>query len=136
MKHLILVIFILLESSLFAQNKETALIRDHSSSSTEFGRRHPSFISRGKFNPVRYTLGGLMFVYQKTLSPLTNAECPHYPSCSEFARQCIDRYGWFKGIMLAADRLMRCNRLAITEADQAVHREDGLRNDPPDDYRK
>jgi len=33
-----------------------------------------------------------------------------YPSCSEYSRQALEKYGFFMGAMIAADRLMRCGR--------------------------
>ena len=35
--------------------------------------------------------------------------CRYYPSCSEYAAQAILKYGPFKGIGMAAWRLLRCN---------------------------
>lgn len=31
-----------------------------------------------------------------------------YPSCSEYSKQALEKYGFFVGAMIAADRLMRC----------------------------
>lgn len=50
--------------------------------------------------------------YQQYLSSLRNASCRFRPSCSEYARQAISRYGLFSGSARAADRLMRCNASA------------------------
>jgi len=47
--------------------------------------------------------------YQQYLSSLRNASCRFRPSCSEYARQAISRYGLFSGSARAADRLIRCN---------------------------
>lgn len=42
------------------------------------------------------------------LSAVRQGECPMYPSCSEYSKQALEKYGFFKGAMIAADRLMRC----------------------------
>jgi len=52
-------------------------------------------------------LGG----YQRILSPLLPACCRFYPSCSEYARQAIERHGAGRGLWLAASRLARCQPL-------------------------
>jgi putative component of membrane protein insertase Oxa1/YidC/SpoIIIJ protein YidD len=36
--------------------------------------------------------------------------CPMYPSCSEYSRQAIARYGLTTGWLLTLDRLLRCGR--------------------------
>jgi len=50
--------------------------------------------------------------YQQYLSSLRNASCRFRPSCSEYARQAISKYGLFSGTARAADRLVRCNASA------------------------
>src|ERR1035441_8669281 len=35
-----------------------------------------------RYNPVSLTFGGLLFVYQKFLSPQISTNCPYNPSCS------------------------------------------------------
>lgn len=51
--------------------------------------------------PVRF--------YQKRISPLFPARCRYYPSCSQYALDALRRHGPFKGMVLAAWRLLRCN---------------------------
>jgi uncharacterized protein len=49
-------------------------------------------------------------LYQLVISPLLPANtCKYHPSCSEYAVLAIRKYGVFKGIVLAAWRLLRCN---------------------------
>jgi len=60
---------------------------------------------------------GLIVLYQKTLSPdhgLFRARFPHgfcrfYPSCSEYAKQAVDRYGVITGLSMGVKRVLRCN---------------------------
>ncbi len=35
--------------------------------------------------------------------------CPYVPSCSEYAKRCIGRYGVIAGIALGSKRLLKCN---------------------------
>jgi putative membrane protein insertion efficiency factor len=65
-----------------------------------------------KYNPVSLTFGGLLFIYQNTISYQFSADCLYNPSCSEFSKNSIREYGLFKGCLLSADRLMRCNRIS------------------------
>ncbi|MBL7135492.1 MAG: membrane protein insertion efficiency factor YidD [Candidatus Marinimicrobia bacterium] len=51
-------------------------------------------------------------IYQKGISSQDLPSCVFHPSCSRFAFSCIERYGVVKGILLAGDRLMRCNPFA------------------------
>jgi putative component of membrane protein insertase Oxa1/YidC/SpoIIIJ protein YidD len=44
------------------------------------------------------------------LSAVRHGECPMYPSCSEYARQAIEKHGEGKGWIMTCDRLMRCGR--------------------------
>ena len=48
-------------------------------------------------------------MYQKYLSPLKGTKCPYFPSCSEYGRQAIEKYGVLKGGALTAWRILRCN---------------------------
>ena len=51
-------------------------------------------------------------IYQKTLSPILSAcgiKCKYYPSCSEYTKQAINKYGCFKGIFLGVKRILKCN---------------------------
>lgn len=73
-----------------------------------------------RYNPVSLAFGGLLFIYQKTLSEQISANCPYEISCSNFAKQCIQRYGFLKGIPLAADRLTRCTQFGAYDLRLAV----------------
>jgi hypothetical protein len=56
---------------------------------------------------------GLMQVYEGPLNHLRavrRGECPMYPSCSQYSRQAVARYGIVRGWMMTMDRLMRCGR--------------------------
>ena len=47
--------------------------------------------------------------YQRLLSPILASRCRYYPTCSDYAYEAVDRHGLFKGSLLAARRLGRCN---------------------------
>jgi putative membrane protein insertion efficiency factor len=47
--------------------------------------------------------------YQYALRPLLGAICRFYPSCSDYAREAIERHGTSKGAWLALRRVARCH---------------------------
>jgi uncharacterized protein len=48
-------------------------------------------------------------LYQRAISPALPSRCKYYPTCSEYAVQAVRSYGVFRGVVLAAWRLLRCN---------------------------
>lgn len=51
----------------------------------------------------------LLRAYQYFLRPLLGANCRFYPSCSDYAREAIERHGVVRGSWLAVRRLGRCH---------------------------
>lgn len=56
----------------------------------------------------RFLLKGIRF-YQRVISPLFPPRCIYTPTCSEYARQAIVKYGALKGTYLAVRRILRCH---------------------------
>jgi putative membrane protein insertion efficiency factor len=52
---------------------------------------------------------GLVRAYQLTISRVLPSSCRFHPSCSEYTRQAIERYGVTRGAWLGAKRLVRCH---------------------------
>jgi hypothetical protein len=50
----------------------------------------------------------LIRLYQITLSPFFGQQCRFTPSCSEYTRQAIERYGASRGSWLGIRRIVRC----------------------------
>ena len=60
----------------------------------------------------------LIVFYQKVLSPdrgflpkifgKSRPTCIYYPSCSEYAKLAIVKYGFFKGFLMGLARIRRC----------------------------
>ena len=49
-------------------------------------------------------------IYQKYISPLKgNATCKFTPTCSSYAIEAFEKYGFFKGFFLTVWRILRCN---------------------------
>jgi len=52
----------------------------------------------------------LINFYQKNISIfLKTNTCVFYPSCSEYTKQAIEKYGILKGIYLGFRRILRCH---------------------------
>ena len=46
---------------------------------------------------------------QLTIRRIIGAHCRFFPSCSEYAREAIERHGAARGSWLAAKRICRCH---------------------------
>ena len=54
----------------------------------------------------------LIDFYKKNISlwlESKNIKCKFYPTCSEYTRQAIKKYGALKGLILGIYRVLRCN---------------------------
>jgi putative membrane protein insertion efficiency factor len=68
---------------------------------------------------IRERIVWIICVYQNTISPDTGflkkiglikkPVCVFYPSCSEYAKQAINKYGVFKGLYFGFHRILRCH---------------------------
>jgi putative membrane protein insertion efficiency factor len=51
----------------------------------------------------------MLVAYKRWLSPILPRACRFEPTCSEYARLAILKYGPWKGSVEAAGRLLRCH---------------------------
>ena len=56
----------------------------------------------------KFFISGIRF-YQKYISPMKGTKCPYIPTCSQYGLEAIEKYGAFKGSILALWRILRCN---------------------------
>lgn len=56
-------------------------------------------------------LVALLDFYKRRISPLLPPSCRFTPTCSEYARLALLKYGLLRGVALAAGRLLRCQPL-------------------------
>ncbi|MBN3519800.1 membrane protein insertion efficiency factor YidD [Algoriphagus lutimaris] len=50
-----------------------------------------------------------VLVYQYTISPLFPSSCRYTPTCSQYTKEAILKYGIFKGGWLGLKRIASCN---------------------------
>lgn len=52
-------------------------------------------------------------IYRKYISPLKGRPmCIYTPTCSQYAIEALEKYGFFKGSFLAVKRILRCHPFA------------------------
>ena len=94
--------------------------------------KHKSFFN--KINPFSLAAISAMLLYQNVVSPEIFSHCLYYCSCSNFSKKAIQEFGLFKGVFMSADRLLRCNVIAINDFPPEVFNKDELVIDEPQDY--
>ena len=52
---------------------------------------------------------GIIEVYRRFVSPMLPASCRYWPTCSEYTVQAVQKYGIFRGGLMGAWRVLRCN---------------------------
>lgn len=57
---------------------------------------------------TKYIVSFINF-YQKRISPLKKPSCVFYPTCSDYTKQAIIKYGILKGFYLGFRRILRCH---------------------------
>ena len=51
----------------------------------------------------------LVRAYRLLLSPYLPPSCRYQPTCSQYAKEALDKYGALKGGMIALKRISRCH---------------------------
>lgn len=47
--------------------------------------------------------------YQILISPILPSTCRYSPTCSEYFKLCLQKYGLIKGSVLGLKRIVKCN---------------------------
>ena len=58
---------------------------------------------------MKWLLLALIRFYQVAISPYRPRCCNYIPTCSQYAKEAIEKYGALKGGWLAFKRIVRCN---------------------------
>ena len=69
----------------------------------------------------------MIILYQRYLSPdtgkiprffgVSRKTCIFYPTCSEYTKQALIKYGFFKGLWLGFKRVLKCNPFSEPRVD-------------------
>jgi uncharacterized protein len=51
----------------------------------------------------------LINFYRKFISPLKPPTCRFYPTCSQYSKEAIEKYGVFKGLYMSVRRILKCH---------------------------
>jgi putative membrane protein insertion efficiency factor len=57
---------------------------------------------------MKYLVLDLLGVYNAMVSPFLPPACRFEPTCSEYAKQAVEKYGAVKGTWLGVKRILRC----------------------------
>ena len=120
--------------------EELNMIENQTFSERRFEPRKPEYVFKNnsllvKFNPLSLFFGGMLFFYQKAISPQISVECPYEINCSNFSKQCIRHFGLLKGVALTSDRLTRCTPYTLIDRKTLQFSRKEKILDQPSDYR-
>lgn len=116
-------------------DKQSEQLEKAAPSSTRSGFSPAGRNAFERYNPVSLTLSASLYVYRSAISPQLGSNCIYHTSCSTFGNRAINTQGFAKGMIMTADRISRCNRIAAS--DTPLHRIDtdtGLILDEPERY--
>ena len=51
----------------------------------------------------------LIRIYKMLISPLLPPSCRFYPTCSEYAIEAFNKFGFLKGFFLSFKRIIKCH---------------------------
>lgn len=66
-------------------------------------RHNSKFVNKVTTFPLKL----LITFFQKILSPVDGATCDFYPTCSGYSKQALKKHGFFLGIAMASERIIR-----------------------------
>lgn len=59
----------------------------------------------------------MLHLYKRFLSPWLPAACRFHPTCSEYMREAVERYGARRGGWMGVKRLFRCHPFHVGGVD-------------------
>ncbi len=57
---------------------------------------------------MKFLVLDLLGIYKVMVSPFLPPACRFEPTCSEYAKQAVEKYGALKGTWLGIKRILRC----------------------------
>ncbi len=81
----------------------------------EAPRSRPEVSEFVETSPVKLGLQGALTFYRSNVSPINPDRCGFLPSCSAFGSLAVQEHGPIWGVLMTADRLLRCHFLKKPE---------------------
>ena len=72
----------------------------------------------------------LIKAYRYLISPVLGSHCRYYPSCSCYAHEAIERFGFFRGLLLSGKRILRCHPWHEGGVDPVPEKNNDVKNRP------
>jgi hypothetical protein len=60
------------------------------------------------FFAMKFLVLDILSLYKTFMSPFLPPACRFEPTCSEYARQAVEKYGALKGTWMGVKRILRC----------------------------
>ncbi|CAN5471858.1 membrane protein insertion efficiency factor YidD [soil metagenome] len=57
---------------------------------------------------MKFLVLDFLRLYQTWISPFLPPSCRFTPTCSEYTRQAVEKYGAFRGTWMGTKRILRC----------------------------
>ena len=57
---------------------------------------------------MKFLVLDLLGIYKAAVSPFLPAACRFEPTCSEYARHAVEKYGVMRGTWIGLKRILRC----------------------------
>ena len=58
---------------------------------------------------MRKLIVAFLRLYKWALSPLLPSACRYHPTCSDYMRQAVEKYGPVRGVWMGVKRVARCH---------------------------
>lgn len=57
---------------------------------------------------MKFLVADILDIYKVMVSPFIPPACRFEPTCSEYAKQAVEKYGVLRGSWMAVRRILRC----------------------------
>ena len=122
-----LVLILALTGGAFAAPRDGLAASPSMKGPTAMSSRAGTEVSSTASHGTQPLLGAIRF-FQHYISPIDGARCQFAPTCSAFGYQALRDHGAFIGVLMTADRLMRCS--VLTDAADYPRLRNGRLADP------
>ncbi len=99
--------------SLYAQDSDLVFMLKSNDSLQSLQKKTVRIESANYASEIRAFFSALISFYQSYISTQDEDSCSFTKSCSSFSREAVGKYGSLAGLLMTADRLLRCHPLAL-----------------------